>query len=178
MAHIDPGFWKYQSLCNAEPIRKGLQSAGELIYTTGRSFFTTTKGRRGCKSNRSAEKTPQRQGLCVLNTHKRWPNEFMAAELISCAIKVLRFFPCNTNGFTKLIEPLTASLSITMFCKRTDPGALKQHIPDTCIQGYIRCCLSGDEVRGSVPGWQQLSLNRRLWSNGLQFDECASCPWP
>lgn len=88
-------------------------------------FFTTTKGRRGYKSNRSAEKTPQRQGLCVLNTQERWPNEFMAAELISCAIKVLRFFPCNTNGFTKLIEPLTANVSIPMFCKSIDLRALK-----------------------------------------------------
>lgn len=126
-----------------------------------------------------------------LRTQKRRPNEFMAAELISCTIKVLRFFPCNTSGFMKLTEPLTVSVGVPGFCKRTDLGAQKwhtrrhnQHIPDPLIQGYIRYCLSGDEVRGPGPGWQQLSANRRLWSNGLDCSARAlrgwraSCTWP
>lgn len=63
----------------------------KLIYTTRWSSFTTTKWRRGYKSNRSAEKTPSGK-VPAYAAQKLWPNEFMAAELISCAIKVLRFF--------------------------------------------------------------------------------------
>lgn len=82
-------------------LEKELQSARELIYTqqAGPFFFFFLQPQRGEEAIRVIgvqRKPPAARSLRILNTHthtqKRWPNEFMAAELISCAIKVLRFF--------------------------------------------------------------------------------------
>lgn len=61
----------------------------------------------------------------------------MAAELISCAIKVLRFFPCNTDGLAKLIEPLTVSVSIPMLCESIDPRGLEIAQRETVSETYL-----------------------------------------
>lgn len=145
------------------------RSCRKLIYTTGWSFFTTIKGRRGCKSNRGAEKTPSGK-VYAYWTQECWPNEFMTAELISCAIKVLRFFPCNTNGFTKLIEPLTISINITMFCGSIDLRTEKLCIRDS-ITTYLMLSSRGTSgivcpvARWEVPA-QDCSSCRRIGGCG------------
>lgn len=70
--------------------RKEMENAWELIYAT--LFFLQPQEREeACKSNKSVEEAPAARSLPTEHAGTL-ANEFMAAKLISWAIKVLRFF--------------------------------------------------------------------------------------
>jgi len=56
-------FRKYQSLCSADPIRKELQSARELIYPTDRSLLQPQRGEEAKRVIGVQRKTPAARSL-------------------------------------------------------------------------------------------------------------------
>lgn len=86
VSHIDSGFQRTAEPQTQLERSRRVPSTEELIYATGRALLQPQRGRRGCKSNSSAEeKNPAAMSTPIGNTQELWPNEFMAAELILVA---------------------------------------------------------------------------------------------
>lgn len=87
-----------EAAVSGEPLqrREELQRAGELIYTTAALFYNHKGEKEAARVIEEQRNPPAVRSLLMVKAQKRRPNEFMAAELISCAIKNLRFFPCNS----------------------------------------------------------------------------------